>query len=293
VRYERAAEFVEVVKGLWDSWETDAFPHDKASGIFFDAGKLHVLAHEGKHFKVRGPLSVARTPQGRPILVQAGASEQGLNIAAANADVVYAAHQDIAAATAYYADLKGRVAAQGRSPDHLLIMPGVTPFVGRTRQEARDKFDLLNALVDPVLGLSYLYGQMGDLSGYPVDGPVPEPNNPELRSLAKNLLGTARRDNLTIRQLYTQVAAGFGLRVFVGTAADLVDEMEAWVSEGAADGFNICPPVLPLSLDEFNELVIPELCRRRMFRSEYEGRTLRDNLGLPMPSNRYSPSEGA
>ena len=292
-RYERAAEFVEVVKGLWDSWEADAFPHDKASGIFFDPDKLHVLAHEGKHFKVRGPLSVARTPQGRPILVQAGASEQGLNIAAANADVVYAAHQDITAAKAYYADLKGRVASLGRSPDHLLIMPGVTPFVGRTRQEARDKFDLLNALVDPVLGLSYLYGQMGDLSEYPVDGPVPEPNNPELRSLAKNLLGMARRDDLTIRQLYTQVAAGFGLRVFVGTAADLVDEMEAWVSEGAADGFNICPPVLPLSLDDFNELVMPKLRRRRMFRSEYEGRTLRDNLGLPMPSNRYSPSEGA
>jgi alkanesulfonate monooxygenase SsuD/methylene tetrahydromethanopterin reductase-like flavin-dependent oxidoreductase (luciferase family) len=225
--------------------------------------------------------------------VQAGASEQGLNIAAANADVVYAAHQDIAAAKAYYADLKGRVASQGRSPDHLLIMPGVTPFVGRTRQEARDKFDLLNALVDPVLGLSYLYGQMGDLSGYPVDGTVPEPNNPELRSLAKNLLGIARRDNLTIRQLYTQVAAGFGLRVFVGTAADLVDEMEAWVSEGAADGFNICPPVLPLSLDDFNDMVMPELRRRRMFRSEYEGRTLRDNLGLPMPGNRYSLSEGA
>jgi FMN-dependent oxidoreductase (nitrilotriacetate monooxygenase family) len=292
-RYERAAEFVEVVKGLWDSWEADAFCHDKASGIFFDPQKLHVLAHDGKHFKVRGPLSVARTPQGRPILVQAGASEQGLNIAAANADVVYAAHQDIVAAKAYYADLKGRVASQGRSPDHLLIMPGVTPFVGRTRQEARDKFDLLNALVDPVLGLSYLYGQMGDLSGYPVDGPVPEPNNPELRSLAKNLLRLARRDNLTIRQLYTQVAAGFGLRVFVGTAADLVDEMEAWVSQGAADGFNICPPVLPLSLDEFNELVMPELRHRRMFRSEYEGRTLRDNLGLPTPSNRYSLSEGA
>jgi FMN-dependent oxidoreductase (nitrilotriacetate monooxygenase family) len=292
-RYERAAEFVDVVKGLWDSWEADAFRHDKASGIFFDPHKLHVLAHHGKHFKVRGPLSVARTPQGRPILVQAGASEQGLNIAAANADVVYAAHQDVATAKAYYADLKGRVASQGRSPDHLLIMPGVTPFVGRTRQEARDKFDLLNALVDPVLGLSYLYGQMGDLSGYPVDGPVPEPNNPELRSLAKNLLRLAQRDNLTIRQLYTQVAAGFGLRVFVGTATDLVDEMEAWVSQDAADGFNICPPVLPLSLDEFNELVMPELRRRQMFRSEYEGRTLRDNLGLPMPSNRYSVSEGA
>jgi FMN-dependent oxidoreductase (nitrilotriacetate monooxygenase family) len=287
-RYERAAEFVEVVKGLWDSWEEDAFVHDKASGIFFDPGKLHVLAHEGKHFKVRGPLSVARTPQGRPVLVQAGASEQGLAIAAASADVVYSAHQDVAAAKAYYAELKGRAAAHGRSPEHLLILPGVAPYVGRTRQEARDKFELLNELVDPLLGLSYLYGQMGDLSGFPVDGPVPEPNSPELRSLADNLLALARRDNLTIRQLYSVVAAGFGLRVAVGTAADIVDEMEDWVRQGAADGFNICPPVLPVSLDDFCELILPELRRRGMFRSEYEGRTLRENLGLPVPRNRYS-----
>jgi FMN-dependent oxidoreductase (nitrilotriacetate monooxygenase family) len=286
-RYERAAEFVEVVKALWDSWEDDAFLHDKASGIFFDSRKLHVLAYDGKHFKVRGPLSVARTPQGRPLLVQAGASEQGLNIAAASADVVYAAHQDLVAARAYYAELKGRLAAHERSPEHLLIMPGVTPFIGRTRQEARDKFEMLNELVDPVLGLSYLYGQMGELSGYPVDGPVPEPNSPELRSLANNLLRLARRDNLTIRQLYTVVAAGFGLRVVVGTATDLVDEMEAWVEQGAADGFNICPPVLPVALDDFNKLVMPELRRRGMFRKEYEGRTLRANLGLPMPRNRY------
>lgn len=287
-RYERAAEFVEVVKGLWDSWEADAFPHDKASGVFFDPTKLHALNHQGKHFKVRGPLSVKRTPQGRPLLVQAGASDQGLHIAAASADVVYSAHQEIAPAKAYYADVKAGVAAQGRSPDHLLIMPGVTPFVGRTRQEARDKYEQLNALVDPLLGLSYLYGQMGDLSGYPLDGPVPEPTDPQI-SLAQNLLKLARRDNLTIRQLYTHVAAGFGLRVAVGTAADIVDEMEDWVNQGAADGFNICPPVLPISLDDFNELVMPELRRRGMFRSEYEGRTLRENLGLPAPRNRYSP----
>jgi FMN-dependent oxidoreductase (nitrilotriacetate monooxygenase family) len=143
-RYERAAEFVDVVKGLWDSWEEDAFPHDKASGVFFDQRKLHALEHKGKHFKVRGPLNVARTPQGRPVLVQAGASEQGLEIAAASADVVYSIPHDIRTAQAYYADLKGRLAAHGRSPDHLLIMPGVTPFVGRTRQEARDRFELLN-----------------------------------------------------------------------------------------------------------------------------------------------------
>lgn len=282
-RYERAAEFVEVVKGLWKSWDADAFPHDKASGIFYDPAKLHVLDHKGKHFKVRGPLSVARTPQGRPILVQAGASEQGLNIAAGNADVVYSAPHDIGTARAYYADLKRRLPAYGRAADQLLIMPGLNPYVGRTRQEARDKYDLLNQLVDPLLGLSYLYGQMGDLSAYPLDGPVPEPEDAQVRSIAKNLLTLAQRDNLTIRQLYTQVAAGFGTRVVIGTPADIVDEMQQWVSLEAADGFNICPPVLPISLDDFVQLVLPELHRRNMFRLEYEGTTLRQNLGLPMP----------
>ncbi len=282
-RYERAAEFVEVVKGLWNSWDADAFLHDKTSGIFYDPARLHVLDHKGKHFKVRGPLSVARTPQGRPILVQAGASEQGLNIAAANADVVYSAPHDIDTAKAYYAGLKRRLPEHGRAADQLLIMPGLNPYVGRTRQEARDKYEQLNQLVDPLLGLSYLYGQMGDLSAYPLDGPVPEPEDAQVRSIAKNLLALARRDNLTIRQLYTQVAAGFGTRVVIGTPADIVDEMEQWVSQGAADGFNICPPVLPTSLDDFVQLVLPELRRRNMFRHEYEGTTLRQNLGLPMP----------
>ena len=287
-RYERAAEFVEVVKGLWDSWEEDAFLHDKTSGVFFDPAKLHTLNHAGKYFRVRGPLSVARTPQGRPILVQAGASEQGLNIAAQSADVVYSAPHDIGTARTYYADLKGRLTAHGRTSDDLLILPGITPFVGETRLEARHKFELLNSLVDPLLGLSYLYGQMGDLSAFPLDGPVPEPTDAQVRSIAKNLLTLARRDNLTIRQLYTHVAAGFGTRVVVGTAADIVDEMEHWVEAGAADGFNICAPVLPVALDDFARLVIPELRRRGMFRPEYEGTTLRANLGLRMPRNRYA-----
>jgi FMN-dependent oxidoreductase (nitrilotriacetate monooxygenase family) len=286
-RYERAAEFVEVVKGLWDSWEDDALVQDQASGIFFDPTKLHALEHRGKHFQVRGPLSVKRTPQGRPLLVQAGASEQGIDIAAESADVVYAVSHTVEAGAAYYAKLKGRMPQHGRHPDDLLIMPGITPFIGRTRQEARDQYDQMNALVDPLLGLSYLYGQMGDLSGYDVDGPVPEPTNPEVRSMAKNLLTLARRDNLTIRQLYTTIAAGFGTRVVVGTAADIVDDMQAWVEGGAADGFNICPPLLPLCLDQFAELVIPELRRRGMFRTEYGARTLRGNLGLREPPNRW------
>ena len=288
LRYERAAEFVEVVKGLWDSWEADAPLFDKQSGIFFDQSKLHTLHHVGKHFKVKGPLTIQRTPQGRPILVQAGAAEQGLEIAARSADVVYAAPHDLDVAKAYYANLKGRLAKNGRERDSLKIMPGVTLFIGRTRQEAQDQYDLLNSLVEPELGLSYLYAQMGDLSSYPLDGPVPEPENPRVRSLARGLLALARKDNLTIRQLYGTIAAGFGGRTLVGTAKDIVDDMQAWVEAEAADGFNLCPPVLPLGLDQFVELVIPELRARGMFRTEYAGPTLRENLGLAPPANRYA-----
>ena len=287
-RYERAAEFVEVVKGLWDSWEADALVTDQESGIFFDSAKLHALDHQGKHFKVRGPLSVKRTPQGRPLLVQAGASEQGIDIAAASADVVYSAAYEIPAAKRYYDTLKDRLAQHGRGPDELLIMPGITHFIGRTRQEAQDKYEQLNALVDPKLGLSYLYGQMGDISAYDLDGPVPEPADPAVRTMARSLLAMARRDNLTIRQLYTKVAAGFGTRLVIGTANDAADDMQEWLEAGAADGFNICPPLLPGGLDDFAQLVIPELRRRGLFRTEYESSTLRGNLGLKEPVNRYA-----
>lgn len=287
-RYERAAEFVAVVKGLWDSWDADALVHDKATGRFFDPAKLHTLDHQGKHFKVRGPLSVARSPQLRPVLVQAGASEAGLEIAAENAEVVYSAPHDVDTARAYYNDVKSRLTKYGRTPDMLKVMPGMTLFIGATEAEAREKYDLLNALVPPELGLSYLYGQMGDLSAYPLDGPVPEPNDPAVASIAKNLLTLARRDNLSIRQLYTTISAGFGSRIMIGTPKQIVDEMEAWVDAGAADGFNICPPILPLGLDDFVAMVIPELTRRGMFRTEYEGRTLRENLGLPWPVSRYA-----
>ncbi len=288
LRYERAAEFVEVVKGLWDSWEGDALLHDKASGIFFDQSKLHVLNHKGRHFQVRGPLTIARTPQGRPILVQAGASEQGLEIAARSADVVYSASHTLEAARDYYANLKGRLAKHGRGWDDLKVMPGITYFIGRTQAEAQAKLDQLNELVAPELGLSYLYGQMGDLSGHDLDGPVPEPQDPRIRSMARMALELARREGLSIRQLYSRIAAGFGGRVLVGTPERIVDDMEEWVAAGAADGFNICPPVLPVGLDDFVELVLPELRRRGMFRTEYEGATLRENLGVPMPANRYS-----
>ncbi|MES2713708.1 MAG: LLM class flavin-dependent oxidoreductase [Pseudomonadota bacterium] len=288
LRYERAAEFVEVVKGLWDSWEPNAPVFDKASGIFFDQSKLHALDHVGTHFKVKGPLTIKRTPQGRPLLVQAGAAEQGLEIAAGSADVVYAAPLDLASGQAYYANLKGRLEKHGRARDSLKIMPGVTLFIGRTRAEAHEQYDLLNALVDPALGLSYLYSQLGDLTGHPVDGPVPDPTNPLIKSISKNLLALARREDLTIRQLYTRIAAGFGGRVLVGTPKDIVDDMQEWVEGEAADGFNLCPPVLPLGLDEFVGLVLPELRARGMFRHEYAGPTLRENLGLTPPRNRHA-----
>ena len=286
-RYERAAEFVEVVKGLWDSWDADALVRDKESGIFFDAAKLHVLNHQGKHFKVKGPLSVARSPQARPVLVQAGASGAGMEIGAESAEVIYAVPHEIDTGRSYYRDLKERAARKGRDPEGMKILPGITPFIGATEAEAREKYDLLNALVAPELGLSYLYGQMGDLSAYPLDGPVPEPNDPKVRSIAKNLLKLAQRDNLTIRQLYTTIAAGFGSRILIGTARQIADEMEAWVEAEAADGFNICPAALPVGLEDFAAQVVPELQRRGMFRTEYAARTLRGNLGVPVPASRH------
>lgn len=278
-RYERADEFVDVVKKLWDSWEDDAFIRDKESGIFFDPEKLHVPGHQGKHFKVRGPLNSARTPQGRPIIVQAGASEQGREIAARNADVVYAAPFDIVSAQDYYQDLKSRLHKHGRHENQLLIMPGLTTYVGKTRQEAQDKFDALQALIDPISGISVLYGVLGDLSGYDVDGPLPDIEAlPGANSIGRSLLAKARKENMTLRQLYQLRAAGG--RQLIGTPSDIADDMQAWLENGAADGFNLCPAAMPTSLTDFIELILPELRRRGLFREDYEASTLRGNLGL-------------
>ena len=287
-RYDRAKEFVDVVTGLWDSWENDAFVHDKASGQFYDPSKLHVLNHRGKHFTVRGPLSAPPTPQGRPILVQAGAAEQGQEIAAANADVVYAAQVDLAGAKAYYAGLKARMAKYGRAPELLKVMPAVTTIVGRTRAEAQAKFDQLQELIDPMVGLASLFSSFGDLSGYPLDGPVPEPVNAKVRSIAYNLWNLAQRENLTIRQFYQKKSAGSGGLLLKGSAEDVADAMEEWMAEEAADGFNLTPTHLPHGIDDFVELVVPELRRRGRFRTEYESTTLRGNLGLPDHVNRHT-----
>jgi FMN-dependent oxidoreductase (nitrilotriacetate monooxygenase family) len=287
-RYARAAEFVEVVKGLWDSWEEDAFAFDKDSGRFFDEGKMHALDHKGKFFAVRGPLNVACPPQGHPVIVQAGASEQGRELAAATADLVYAVHPTREVARAFYADVKGRLGKYGRAEDDLKILPALRPVVGRTAAEAQAKFDQLQELLDPLVGLARLNQTFGDLSGYPLDGPVPlEKLGPtELRSTSVQLLERVRRHNPTIRELYGEVA-GRGGFCLIGTATDIADVMQDWFANGACDGFNITPTHLPGGCQDFVEMVTPELQRRGLFRTEYEGMTLRENLGLKRPVNRY------
>lgn len=288
-RYARAAEFVEVVRGLWDSWEDDALVYEKANARFFDEAKLHVLDHRGRFFNVRGPLNVARPPQGHPVVVQAGASEQGRELAAETADLVYAIHATKAAGQAFYADIKGRMAKHGRSHEDLKILPALRPVVGRTRAEAQAKFDRLQELLDPLVGLNRLNNAFGDLSGYPLDGPVPldELETAGIKSISRQLIERVRREQPTIRQLYAQVAGmgGFGL---IGTPDDIVDVMQDWFEGEACDGFNITPTHLPDGCRDFVELVTPELQRRGLFRREYEGRTLRENLKLKPAVNRFA-----
>ena len=286
-RYERAQEFVEVVKGLWDSWEPGAFVYDTKNSVFYDEAKLHLLNHKGKHFQVKGPLNVASMPQGRPILVQAGASEPGREIAAESADVVYASQDTVGAMKIYYDDVKRRLARYGRDWDDLKIMPGLRPIVAPTRAEAQAKYDQLQELVDPLVGLARVYNALGDLSAYPIDGPVPEPATPgQVRSSQERLMKRVRENNWTIRQL-CQVLAGEGSSVIIGTAADIADRMEEWMDADACDGFNITPNQLPGGCEDFVRYITPELQRRGRFRTAYEGKTLRENLGLRPHKNRY------
>jgi N-acetyl-S-(2-succino)cysteine monooxygenase len=288
-RYARAAEFVDVVRGLWDSWEDDAFPLDKRSGQFFDEAKMHVLDHKGKFFSVRGPLNVGCLPQVHPVIVQAGASEQGRELAAATADLVYSVTPTKEVAQAFYTDIKGRLAKYGRERGDLKILPALRPVVGKTTGEAQAKFDQLQELLDPLVGLARLNQTFGDLSAYPLDGPVPldKLGPTELRSISTQLLARVRRENPTIRELYQQVA-GMGGFCLIGTPAQIVDVMQDWFEGDACDGFNITPTHLPGGCEDFVELITPELQRRGLFRTEYEGRTLRENLGLKRPRNRYA-----
>ncbi|MBD9415586.1 LLM class flavin-dependent oxidoreductase [Pseudomonas sp. PDM16] len=291
-RYARAEEFIDIASGLWDSFDDDAFVRDKTSGQFFDPAKVHVLDHRGAHYPlVRGPLNLPRGPQGQPVLIQAGSSEPGKELAARTAEVVFTAQQTLAGAQAFYADLKGRLGKYGRTTEQLKIMPGISPVLGRTRGEAEDKFAELQDLVDPRLGIGLLAGMAGgfDLSQYPLDGPLPElPESNAMKSRQALFIELARRENLTIRQLYLRAASARGHNTVIGTPLEVADVLEEWFTQGAADGFNIMPPFLPEGLDDFVDLVVPELQRRGLFRREYEGRTLRDNLGLARPASRYA-----
>jgi N-acetyl-S-(2-succino)cysteine monooxygenase len=289
-RYERATEFADVVMGLWDSWEDDAVIEDREDGIFYDPDKLHRLDHRGEHFSVRGPLTIHRSPQGRPVIVQAGQSEEGRTLAAQTAEVIFTVQQSFEDACAFYADIKSRAAAAGRAPQEILVMPGLLPVIGKTRQEAEAKLAEINALIHPDVGIDRLSNILGvDLSDYPLDGPLPEiPPGKEQQGRQKVVIDLARRTDMTIAELYMAVTGVRGHRVLCGTAEEIADSMAHWVDGGAADGFNIMSLTYPTELDEFVDQVIPILQQRGLYRTEYEGRTLRENLGLPIPVNRWT-----
>lgn len=292
-RYARAREFAQVVRGLYDSWDDDAFVIDRASGRFFDPKKVHVLNHKGEFFRVRGPLNVARSPQGQPVLVQAGASEDGKNLAAETADVVFAATPTIDGAREFYADVKRRVEGFGRDPNHIVIMPGFQVTLGHSDLEAQEKFQALQDLIPPEVGMQHLSQYIGfDLTGHPIDGPLPEiPLTNVNFSRTELLVKLARRENLTIRQLYQRISGGRGHFQTYGTPRQVADTLEEWFTTGAADGFNVLGSVYPGDLTDFVDMVIPELQRRGLFRTRYEGKTLRDNLGLPFRASQYRTTE--
>ncbi|MDR7048299.1 FMN-dependent oxidoreductase (nitrilotriacetate monooxygenase family) [Duganella sp. 3397] len=283
-RYARAREFHQVVTGLWDSWQDGALVNDKAGGVLADPARIRKLDHRGAHFAVAGPLNVTRSPQGRPVVVQAGGSEAGRDLAAATAEVVFTAQPTLAGAQDFYRDIKRRVADKGRHPESLKIMPGLFAVVGASQAEADDKFGMLQSLIEPKAGLALLGRMIGnfDLSGYPLDGPLPELPQTEdgQRSRQQLLTNLAQGENLSIRQLYARIAGGRGHFTVIGTAQTVADQMQAWFEGGAADGFNFMAPALPGGLDDFLALVVPELQRRGLFRTAYTGTTLREHLGL-------------
>jgi len=287
-RYRRAREFIDVVTGLWDSWADDAFVRDVENGVFFDPDKMHVLDHKGEFLSVRGPLNIARPIQGWPVIVQAGSSEPGRQLAAETAEAVFTAQSSLAVGQAFYKDVKGRMAKLGRSPDHMKILPAAFIVVGETLDEAKRKRALLDSLVHDDSGLASLSIALGhDASGFDLDGPLPDiPETNASKSGRERTIELARRENLTVRQLAQRIGGHTGLQ-FIGTAKTIADQMEEWLVTEGSDGFTVQFPYLPGGLEDFVTLVVPELQRRGIFRTEYEGRTLRENLDLPRPSNRF------
>ncbi|MEJ1117547.1 LLM class flavin-dependent oxidoreductase [Phyllobacterium sp. CCNWLW109] len=283
-RYERAEEFAGAAAALWDGVDSDA--HTISDGVYADPAKLHPVDHHGKHFTLTGILDSQRSPQGRPVMVQAGASEAGKNLAARTADVVFTAAQTIEEAQAYYADLKSRMPAFGRKPDDLKILPGVSPIVANSESEARAKYEALQDLIPDEVGVALLasYLSIKDLSQYPLDGPLPEmPATDGIQSRQQLIVDQARRENLNIRQSARKFAGARGHWQLIGTPMQIADRLEERFRAKAADGFNIMGAYFPGALKDFIDLVLPELRRRGLFRTEYEGKTLRENLGLSIP----------
>ncbi|RPK27786.1 LLM class flavin-dependent oxidoreductase [Paenibacillus xylanexedens] len=290
LRYEIAEEHLNVVKGLWDSWEDDAFVGDKEQGVFFDPAKLHTLNHKGAHFSVQGPLNVGRSKQGHPVVFQAGSSESGKDLAARSADAVYTGHETLEEAREFYRDVKARVVAYGRQAGDILIFPGIGPIVGRTTEEAEQKYQEIAALVSMDQALNYLgrYFDHYDFSQFPLDEPFPEIGeigSNSFRSTTDKIKQQAREQGLTLRQV--ALLASTPRTSFIGTPDQIADQIQEWFEGEAADGFNV-RTVVPNGLEDFVELVVPVLQERGLFRTEYEHETLRGNLGLEIPRNRYT-----
>jgi N-acetyl-S-(2-succino)cysteine monooxygenase len=285
LRYAIATEFVQVAKGLWDSWEDGAIVMDKATGRFADISKMHELNFKGQFFSVKGPLNVSRPPQGYPVIIQAGASETGKDLAASIAEVVFAVQQDMQVSRKLVDDLRARAEKFGRNPDHLKVLPGVCPIIGESEADAKAKLRMLGEFSDPASALKVLSERLGqDLSSYPLDGPVPTlPPSTIMQGHAVTLSALAKKNNMTLRELRDYAAAAMGHRLLIGTPEQVADGLQEWFVAGAADGFNIMPPWFPGAFDDFVNEVVPILQQRGLFRTEYTGRTLRDHLGLPRP----------
>ena len=297
-RYERGEEFMQVVRALWDSWGDDAVVDDRASGRYARADRIRPIRHDGAHYHVTGPLNVPRSPQGRPVLVQAGSSDTGRAFAARHAEAVFTAHMEKATAQAFYADLKARVVAAGRRADQALILPGLSPMIAATETEAKRLARELNELTDPEVGRKRLSARFGghDFSHLPLDTPLrpddfPKPDAHEAaRSRTEVIVGLVRREGLTLRQLLASLAGARGHFTFAGTPEQVADLMVDWFRDGAADGFNVMPPILPWMLDVFVAEVVPLLQRRGLFRTAYEGATLRAHYRLERPGAHAAAS---
>ncbi|KIU44846.1 MULTISPECIES: LLM class flavin-dependent oxidoreductase [Bradyrhizobium] len=291
-RYERAKEFADVVHALWDSWEDDAFVGDKATARFVDVSRVHPIAHRGAHYSVAGPLNVPRSPQGRPVTVQAGGSSDGRDLAAAQAEAVFTLTQTIEEGVAYARDLRTRAAAYGRAGDSIVILPGLATVIGSTAAEAKRRQEELWELVPIEYSLARLAGTLQvDPDILELDKPLPDPLPLPVNANQTMFQGTvnlARRGNLTVRQLLRALGGGVGHRIIVGTPEQIADDIETWFTAGAADGFNLMPDVLPSGLEVFVDNVVPILQRRGLFRTDYAGTTLREHFGLPRPISRFA-----